>query len=46
MNENRQQIESQLRFYVDRLAGLIGPRVLQKPKSIQAALGYLQGQCV
>lgn len=44
MTANRQPIESQLRLHVDRLAGLIGPRVLQKPKSIDATLGYLQSQ--
>lgn len=38
------QIESNLRCHVDRLAGLIGPRTLQRPKSIAAALGYIRGQ--
>jgi Zn-dependent M28 family amino/carboxypeptidase len=50
MNSLRQQnldcdlIETQLRLHVDRLAGLIGPRYLQKPKSIHAAIGYIEGQ--
>ncbi|MCU0719488.1 MAG: M28 family metallopeptidase [Pirellula sp.] len=39
-----QLVESQLRLHVDRLAGLIGPRFLQKPKSIEASIGYIEGQ--
>jgi Zn-dependent M28 family amino/carboxypeptidase len=35
-------IENHLRLHVDRLAGLIGPRYLKKPKSIQAAIGYIE----
>lgn len=41
---DRQQIESNLRLHVDRLAGLIGPRTLKKPKTIQATIGYIEGQ--
>ena len=44
MKPDRDQIESNLRLHVDRLAGLIGPRFLQKPKSIQATIGYIEGQ--
>ncbi|MBB3206372.1 Zn-dependent M28 family amino/carboxypeptidase [Rhodopirellula rubra] len=44
MNENREQIEANLRLHVDRLAGLIGPRTLQKPKTILATIGYLEAQ--
>ncbi|TWT80560.1 Bacterial leucyl aminopeptidase precursor [Planctomycetes bacterium CA13] len=44
MNPNRDQIEANLRLHVDRLAGLIGPRTLQKPKTIQATIGYIEGQ--
>lgn len=43
-NNDHQFIENQLRLHVDRLAGLIGPRYLQKPKSIQASIGYIEGQ--
>lgn len=44
MNADKTQIESNLRLHVDRLAGLIGPRYLQKPKSIEATIGYIEGQ--
>ena len=44
MKPDRNQIESNLRLHVDRLAGLIGPRYLQKPKTIQATIGYIEGQ--
>lgn len=44
MNLDRQAIESNLRLHVDRMAGLIGPRYLQKPKTIQATIGYIEGQ--
>jgi Zn-dependent M28 family amino/carboxypeptidase len=44
MNVDSAQIEANLRLHVDRLAGLIGPRHLQKPKSIQATIGYIEGQ--
>ncbi|QDT05102.1 hypothetical protein K227x_35000 [Rubripirellula lacrimiformis] len=44
MNVDRDQIEANLRLHVDRLAGLIGPRTLQKPKTIQATIGYIEGQ--
>jgi Zn-dependent M28 family amino/carboxypeptidase len=39
-----EQIEANLRLHVDRLAGLIGPRTLAKPKTIQATIGYIEGQ--
>ncbi len=39
-----EKIEANLRKHVDCLAGLIGPRTLAKPKTIQATLGYLEGQ--
>jgi len=44
MKIEKSQIESNLRLHVDRLAGLIGPRHLQKPKTIQATIGYIEGQ--
>ncbi|EMI18841.1 peptidase, M28 family [Rhodopirellula maiorica SM1] len=44
MNIDREQIEANLRLHVDRLAGLIGPRTLKKPKTIQATIGYIEGQ--
>ena len=44
MKLDKEQIESQLRLHVDRLAGLIGPRYLQKPKTITATIGYIEGQ--
>jgi Zn-dependent M28 family amino/carboxypeptidase len=44
MSPDRKTIEDALRLHVDRLAGLIGPRTLQKPKTIEATLGYLRGQ--
>lgn len=34
-------LEARLRRHVDVLAGLIGPRHLGKPKTIEAAIGYL-----
>jgi hypothetical protein len=37
-------IEANLRLHVDRLAGLIGPRVLSKPSSIRATVGYIENQ--
>ena len=37
-------IEQNLRRHVDRLAGLIGPRHLKKPKTIAATLGMLRGE--
>lgn len=42
MNDDKSQIESSLRLHVDRLAGLIGARTLQKPKTIQATVGYIE----
>ena len=44
MKHDRQQIESNLRLHVDRMAGLIGPRTLELPKTIQATIGYIKGQ--
>ncbi|MEM9186800.1 MAG: M28 family peptidase [Planctomycetota bacterium] len=41
---DRQRIEQNLRLHVDRLAGLIGPRKLERPRSIVATLGYLRAQ--
>ncbi|GAA5508988.1 M28 family peptidase [Novipirellula caenicola] len=38
------EIEANLRLHVDRIAGLIGPRTLDRPKSIVATTGYIQGQ--
>lgn len=44
MKLDKDQIESKLRLHVDRLASLIGPRYLQKPKTIMATIGYIEGQ--
>lgn len=44
MKADTEQIESNLRLHVDRLAGLIGPRYLERPKTIQATIGYIEGQ--
>lgn len=41
---NVESIEKHLRIHVDRLAGLIGPRYLKKPKSIQASIDYIENQ--
>ncbi len=41
---DKKQIERNLRIHVDRLAGLIGPRYLKKPKTIEATIGYIEGQ--
>jgi len=38
------EIEANLRLHVDRLAGLIGPRTLKRPKTIEATIGYIRGQ--
>ncbi|WP_442505495.1 M28 family metallopeptidase [Novipirellula sp. SH528] len=38
------EIEASLRLHVDRLAGLIGSRTLDQPKSIAATTGYITGQ--
>jgi Zn-dependent M28 family amino/carboxypeptidase len=43
-NVDKQQIEGKLRLHVDRLAGLIGPRHLARPKTIEATIGYIEGQ--
>ncbi len=42
MNLSRDTIENNLRLHVDRLAGLIGPRTLDKPKTITASIGYIE----
>jgi Zn-dependent M28 family amino/carboxypeptidase len=44
MPPSHQAIESALRLHVDRLAGLIGPRIYDIPMSIEAAMGYIRGQ--
>jgi len=44
MNDQREQIEANLRLHVDRPAGLIGPRTVKKPKTIDATIGYIEGQ--
>ena len=44
MSADRNAIESNLRLHVDRLAGLIGPRTLARPKTIVATTGYVSGQ--
>ncbi|TWU36491.1 hypothetical protein Q31b_47720 [Novipirellula aureliae] len=43
MNEDRDQIEANLRLHVDRLAGLISVRTLKKPKTMEATIGYIEG---
>ncbi|MCA9050932.1 MAG: M28 family peptidase, partial [Planctomycetaceae bacterium] len=40
-----EQVEANLRLHVDRLAGLIGVRTLQRPKTIQATIGYIESVC-
>ena len=42
VDDERQAIEQQLVLHVDSLAGLIGPRTLGKPKTIEATLGYIR----
>lgn len=37
------ETEQNLRLHVDRLAGLIGPRTLARPKTIEATIGYIRG---
>lgn len=37
-------LEERLFLHVDRLAGLIGPRTLQRPTSINAAISYIRSQ--
>jgi Zn-dependent M28 family amino/carboxypeptidase len=44
VNADSQQIEANLRLHVERLAGLIGPRTLMRPKTIQATIGYIESQ--
>lgn len=46
MQPDRDAIGEGLRLHVDRLAGLIGPRVLRKPDSIAATVGYIESQWV
>ena len=41
---DRKAIEERLHLHVDRLAGLIGPRTLSKPKTITATIGYIESQ--
>ncbi len=42
--EERTEIEKNFVLHVDRLAGLIGPRTLGKPKTIEATVGYIYAQ--
>lgn len=42
--EPRATIEANLRQHVERLAGLIGPRTLDRPKTIEATIGYIENQ--
>ncbi len=44
MNVDKEKVQSNLQLHVDRLAGLIGPRCLQKPKTIEATIGYIEAQ--
>ncbi|MEO1614614.1 MAG: M28 family peptidase [Planctomycetota bacterium] len=44
MTIDRETIENNLRLHVDRLAGLIGPRTLGRPKTITATIGYIENQ--
>jgi len=44
MNDRREQTEANLRQHVDRLAGLIGPRRLKMPKTIDATIGSIESQ--
>ena len=44
MNIDRDTIENNLRLHVDRLAGQIGPRTLSEPETIEATIGYIEGQ--
>ncbi|TWU36515.1 hypothetical protein Q31b_47960 [Novipirellula aureliae] len=43
MNDDRDQIEANLRLHVDRLAELIGVRTLKKPKTMEATIGSIEG---
>lgn len=43
-DESRNAIEQQLLSHVDRLAGLIGPRIFGKPRTIAATVGYIRNQ--
>lgn len=42
MKADRETIEANLRLHVDRLAGLIGPRTLKRPKTIEATIAYVE----
>lgn len=44
MASDRKAIEDALPLHVDRLAGLIGPRIYEKPESIEAAMSYIRNQ--
>lgn len=44
MLSDTELIDANLRLHVERLAGLIGPRILSKPKTIEATVGYIRGQ--
>jgi Zn-dependent M28 family amino/carboxypeptidase len=44
MSTAKNEIEVNLRVHVDRLAGLIGPRTLDRPKTIEATIGYVKSQ--
>jgi hypothetical protein len=39
---DEKKVEAALRLHVDRLAGLIGPRPLEKPKAFHAAAAYVE----
>lgn len=43
-DDDRRAIEDALRRHVDRLAGLIGPRSVAHPGSLDAAIGYITQQ--
>lgn len=44
MPTDHDTIRENLRLHVDHLAGLIGPRVLSKPKTIEATTRYIENQ--
>lgn len=44
MQVDHPAIRENLWLHVDRLAGLIGPRILSKPKTIEATVGYIENQ--
>lgn len=43
-SDSERSIAENLKCHVDCLAGLIGPRFLKRPKSIQATIGYIEKQ--